>query len=172
MTALRIRRLALIGKSGAGKSTVADHIARAYGIRRVSTGTICRKITMLLFGNEDKASTQRIDDALTLVDPSIFLRAALRESELYEPICVDSLRFASDYDLARSQGFEIIRVLASDATREYRLAARGQVFNISTDGMHRSETDLDEAQVDFTIHNDGTPEEIDSILRSVVFREA
>lgn len=172
MTALHIRRFALIGKSGAGKSTVADSIAQTYGIRRVSTGKICRAISMLLFGNEDKASTQRIDDALTLVDPSIFLRAALRDSKPQEPICVDSLRFASDYDLARSQGFEIIRVTASDVVRQRRLAARGQVFNISTDGMHRSETELDEALVDFTIHNDGTTEEIDNILRSVVFREA
>ena len=131
MTAFRIRKIALIGKSGAGKSTVAERIAQDYGFRRISTGTICRKISMLLFGNEDKASTQRIDDALTLVDPSIFLRAALREARPQEPICVDSLRFISDYNLARSQGFEIIRVTASDATRERVVLLRGVRSSIS-----------------------------------------
>lgn len=157
----------MIGKSGAGKSTVAEQISREYGIRRISTGAICRHISMLLFGNEEKASTQRIDDALTQIDPSIFLKAALRDARPEEPICVDSLRFLSDYSFARGQGFEIIRVAASDKTRTRRLAARGQVFNLDVDGRHRSETDLDRAEADFTIHNDGTKYEIEAALRSI-----
>lgn len=124
MTAVHARRFALIGKSGAGKSTVAEQIAQDYGIRRVSTGAICRQISNLLFGNEEKASTQRIDDALTEIDPSIFLQAALRNAGPEERICVDSLRFTSDYRIARDQGFEIIRVIALDESRALRLAAR------------------------------------------------
>lgn len=172
MTAARAGRFALIGKSGAGKSTVAEQIAQDYGIRRISTGTICRKISMLLFGNEEKASTQRIDDALTQIDPSIFLRAALRDAAPQESICVDSLRFSADYSFARDQGFEIIRVTASDETRTRRLAARGQAFNLDVDGRHRSETELDTAEADFTIHNEGTKDEIEAALRSIFFRGA
>lgn len=170
MKAARARRLALIGKSGAGKSTVAEQISAGYGIRRISTGTICRQISMLLFGNEDKASTQRIDDALTKIDPSIFLRAAMRGTLPDEPICVDSLRFSADYGLARDEGFAIVRVTASDETRTRRLAARGQVFDLDVDGMHRSETELDQAEVDFTITNDGTKDEIEAALRAIFSR--
>ena len=122
---------------------------------------------MLLFGNEDKASTQQIDDALTQIDPSIFLQAALRAVAPEERICVDSLRFMADYNIVRAQGFEIIRVTASEDTRTRRLAARGQVFNIETDGRHRSETELDTAETDFTIYNDGTKDEIETALRSI-----
>lgn len=172
MKAARAGRFALIGKSGAGKSTVAEQIAQDYGIRRISTGTICRKISMLLFGNEEKASTQRIDDALTQIDPSIFLRAALRGAPQDESICVDSLRFSTDYSFARDQGFEIIRVTASDETRTRRLAARGQAFNLDVDGRHRSETELDTVEADFTIHNDGTKDEIEAALRSIFSRGA
>lgn len=172
MKAARGGRFALIGKSGAGKSTVAERIERDYRIRRISTGTICRQISMLLFGNEEKASTQRIDDALTQIDPSIFLRAALRGAEPSESICVDSLRFSTDYSLARERGFEIIRVTASDETRTRRLAIRGQVFNLDVDGRHRSETDLDTAEADYTIHNDGTTDEIEAALRSIFSRGA
>ncbi|MER8724372.1 AAA family ATPase [Mesorhizobium sp. M1027] len=172
MTAARAGRFALIGKSGAGKSTVAEQMGRDYGIRRISTGTICRQISMLLFGNQEKASTQRIDDALTQIDPSIFLRAALRDAAPEESICVDSLRFSPDYRLARDQGFEIIRVTASDETRTRRLAARGQVFNLAVDGRHRSETELDTAEADFTIHNDGKKDEIEAALRSIFSRGA
>ncbi|MBB3387215.1 cytidylate kinase [Rhizobium sp. BK609] len=151
---------------------MAEQISRDYGIRRISTGTICRQISMLLFGNEDKASTQRIDDALTQIDPSIFLQAALRGAAPEERVCVDSLRFAADYNLARAQGFEIIRVTASDETRTRRLAARGQVFNLDVDGRHRSETELDTAEADLTIHNDGTKNEIEAALRSIFSRGA
>lgn len=164
------RRFALIGKSGAGKSTVAEQIASDYGIRRISTGTICRQISILLFGNEEKASTQRIDDALTQIDPSIFLRAALRGVTPDESICLDSLRFLTDYSLARDEGFTIIRVTASDETRTRRLAGRGQVFNLDVDGRHRSETELDAAKADFLIENDGPKAEIEAALRSIFSR--
>ncbi|GAA4125827.1 AAA family ATPase [Aminobacter aganoensis] len=172
MTSARARRFALIGKSGAGKSTVAERISRDYGIRRISTGVICRKISLLLFGNEDKASTQQIDDALTQIDPSIFLRAALRGAAPEESICVDSLRFSTDFRFARDQGFEVIRVTASDETRTHRLAARGQAFNLDVDGRHRSETELDTAEADFTIYNDGAKDEIEAALRSIFSRGA
>lgn len=163
-----VRKFALIGKSGAGKSTVANQIARLSGARRVSTGAICRSISKLLFANEDKTSTQRIDDALTIIDPSIFLKAALRDVKPDEAICVDSLRFASDYQIARSSGFEIIRVVASDKIRAIRLSKRGQVFNPDVDGRHRSETDLDDVLVDFTIENDGTEQAIEAAVRSIL----
>lgn len=167
MSVERVRRFALIGKSGAGKSTVAEQISSNYGVRHISTGAICRQISMLLFGNDDKASTQRIDDALTPIDPSIFLRASLRDVQQDEPICLDSLRFSADYDLARYQGFEIIRVTASSEKRTKRLATRGQVFDLEIDGNHRSETELDFVSVDFTVLNDGTKDEIKDALRSI-----
>ncbi|MBZ9766557.1 hypothetical protein LB526_07260 [Mesorhizobium sp. CA6] len=151
---------------------MAEQIWRDYGIRRISTGAICRQISMLLFGNEEKASTQRIDDALTQLDPSIFFRAALRSAAPEESICVDALRFSADFRFAREQGFEIIRVVASDETRICRLAARGQVFNLNVDGRHRSETELDTSEADFTIHNDGTKDEIEAALRSIFSRGA
>lgn len=109
----------------------------------------------MLMGNEDKASTQLIDDALFNIDPSIILKAALREVAEAEAICVDSLRFRSDLEIARDRGFFIIRVTATDETRARRLASRGQAFDLDTDGHHRSETELDDADVDLVLDNDG-----------------
>ncbi|TCA18490.1 hypothetical protein E0H68_03375 [Rhizobium leguminosarum bv. viciae] len=162
------RRFALIGKSGAGKSTVAGSLCQGADIRRVSTGQICRQIAKLLFDNDDKASTQRVDDALTLIDPSVFLQAALRGVDLRESICLDALRFQSDYAIARDLGFKIIRVSAPDALRVRRLAERGQVFDLATDGQHRSEVELDAAAVDFTIRNEGTREDVDAAVRAIL----
>lgn len=74
------RRFAIIGKSGSGKSRVAETLSELLGVRHIRTGTICRQIARLLFDNEDKQSTQRLDDVLTTIDSSIFVRAALRSA--------------------------------------------------------------------------------------------
>ncbi len=167
MTPSGTTRFALIGKSGAGKSTAAQMIDELYQARRVSTGAICRKISSLLMGNEDKASTQKIDDALTTIDKSIFLKAALRGIPEGESICIDSLRFKSDIEIARERGIFVIRVVASDTLRVERLRSRGQVFDISVDGAHRSETELEGAEVDLEIVNDGSLNKMRLAIESI-----
>ncbi|KAB2739908.1 hypothetical protein [Brucella anthropi] len=170
MTPSGTARFALIGKSGAGKSTAAQMIDELYQARRISTGAICRKISTLLMGNEDKASTQKIDDALTTIDKSIFLKAALRDIPIGESICIDSLRFRSDIELARERGIFIIKVVASDNLRVERLRSRGQVFDISIDGVHRSETELEDAHVDLEIVNDGSLDKMRRAIESIGIR--
>lgn len=155
-------RFALVGKSGSGKSSAGEILAERFDITHIRTGKICREIAFLLFGNEDKSSTQRLDDALTQIDPSIFLRAALREIESTtdelsgsgKGFIIDALRFESDLMLAKEHGCSIIRISAPEEVRVTRLAERKQVFDLATDGLHRSEHELDAAQADYEIVND------------------
>lgn len=149
-------RFALVGKSGSGKSEVGMILNSQLGVRIIETGKICRQISVMLFGNEDKRSTQILDDALTTIDSSIFVRAALRDVETTEMFVIDSLRFRSDLKLARDYGCNIIRVVADSMTRLHRLKSRGQVFDLDTDGNHRSEVELDGVQVDHVILNNGS----------------
>ena len=170
MTSRNTTRFALIGKSGAGKSTAAEMISDLYGARRVSTGVICRQISRLLIGNEDKASTQKIDDALRTIDQSIFLKAALRDIPDTDTICLDFLRFRSDLQIAREREFFVVRIAAPDEIRILRLKERGQVFDQGVDGCHRSETELDDAEVDFVIHNDGSREAMRLAVEKILAR--
>jgi hypothetical protein len=59
-------------------------------------------------------------------------------------------------------------VTASDEIGTRRLATRGQIFVLDVDGKHRSETELDQRAVDFTIHNVGKEYEIEAGLRSIM----
>ena len=147
-------RFALIGKSGSGKSRAGGFLSHRFGVAHLKTGAVCREISRLLFSNEDKSSTQRLDDALTPIDPCIFLRATLRPVAVNEGFVVDALRFREDLVLAREYGCKVIRVVAPEGVRVQRLIDRGQVFDPVTDGVHRSETELDNVEVDFEILND------------------
>lgn len=170
MRSRSMTQFALIGKSGAGKSTAAAMIAELHGARRVSTGAICRQISSLLIGNEDKASTQKVDDALLTIDESIFLKAALRGIADSDAICVDSLRFKSDLQIARERGFYVIRIFAPDDVRVQRLKDRGQSFDLDVDGRHRSETELDDADVDLVILNDGSQQSMRTAVENIRVR--
>lgn len=163
-----LMRVALIGKSGVGKSTVAKLLNYHSGAERVSSGTICRQIAKLLFGNDDKSTTQTLDDALTQIDPSVFLNAALLAAPAGRPICLDSLRFKSDYEIAKRRGFTIVRVTAPDEVRVARLFERGQRFDLVKDGSHRSETELDEVDVDHTVENSGDIDVLEDSVRALI----
>lgn len=158
-----VQRFALVGKTGVGKSEVAKHLI-AKGFQPCKTGAICRQISDLLFGNDWKVNTQKITDALIDLEPSIFLKAALREWDAETPAVIDALRFQSDLQIAREGGFQIIRVIASDAKRAGWLKGRGEVFDFKTDGVHRTELELDSEDADVTLHNDGT---LDDLRRQV-----
>ncbi|MFT8245554.1 hypothetical protein [Roseomonas sp. BN140053] len=109
-----------------------------------------------------------LDDALTPIDPSIFLRAALRGIPSNDGFVIDALRFRDDLSIARDLGCRVIRIVAADETRLRRLKARGQVFNIETDGYHRSEVELDDAEVDYEIRNDGEISQLPTLLTGLV----
>jgi dephospho-CoA kinase len=157
-----------VGKSGAGKSRAGEYLSRQFDVRHIKTGTICRQISRLLFDNEDKASTQRIDDALTVLDGSIFLRAALRSVQEQEGFVIDALRFRGDMLLARDYHCKVIRIVAPDEVRIRRLQDRHQVFDPVSDGAHRSEIELDQVHVDFEVVNDGDLKAFDDKLSAIV----
>ncbi len=161
-------RFALVGKSGSGKSTAGEHLGRLAGVEHVRTGAICRQIAHLLFGNDEKRSTQRLDDALTTIDPCIFVRAALRPYGEGGGFVLDALRFCEDAVLARGMGCRIIRIVAPPELRHLRLRERGQSFDPATDGLHRSEIELDVIKVDHEIINAGDLRSMEAALAAIV----
>ena len=146
-------------------------LSRLIGVDHVRTGVVCRQITQTLFGNEAKSSTQTLDDALTAIDPSIFVRAALRRYGEHAGYVLDALRFHSDAALARDLGCRIIRVVAPPELRNARLRDRGQTFDPHTDGLHRSEVELDAIDVDYEIVNDGDLARVDEMLSALLMNE-
>lgn len=80
---------------------------------------------------------------------------------------IDSLRFIDDVKLAKRMGFRTLRVTCDEKLRWARLASRGQTFDPKTDGLHRSEIELDSYAADYEIHNLGTLADLNSAIDSL-----
>lgn len=161
-------KIALLGKSGTGKSEVANLWHDATAAEIIQTGAICRQISHILFGNEDKSSTHLIDDRLREIDSSIFLKAAMRNFDTNNAFIIDSLRFRSDYEIATRLACTTVRVESELDIRMQRLEERGQVFVSGRDDAHISEIDLDNVSVDYIIHNNSTRDSLKSDVLRII----
>lgn len=142
-------KLALCGASGAGKSTIAELLASSHGFTVASTGTICRRLAMRLFGSEERRLLNLISESIRSERVTFFLEAALGHIQS-DNIVFDSARYIEDVQFLKSLGFFMIRVVARSEETLQRLSKRHQDYS-ATDLHHASETDLATIPVDFEI---------------------
>jgi hypothetical protein len=121
---------------------------------------MCRAVSRLLYGNEDKSNLIALTDALQSLDPTVFLKASLRNLSSEKSLVIDALRYIHDYEYAVAQAFYLVRITSPLHLRRKWLEERGQRFDFETDGKHASETQLSHVQVDVTVENDGTKEQL------------
>jgi dephospho-CoA kinase len=150
-----------------GKSEVARILAERYGFQICNTGRLCREMSAIVFGDESKAHMQEITDALRTIDPSIFLKAALRSVDTDSRLVIDSVRFFSDVELIKAGGLSLIRVRASNEARHARLQTRGQIFTATQD-LHISESEADSFNVDGTVTNTGSLCDLEAQIAALI----
>jgi dephospho-CoA kinase len=167
---LKPRRIGLIGFTGVGKSTVAKRLKSNYGCQICSTGAMCRAVSRLAFGNEDKSNLMALTDALQSIDPLILLKAAIRRVGPEDNIVLDALRYLHDYKYARQHGLFVMRVTAPVHLRRAWLAKRGQRFDFDIDSSHPSETQLASVRVHATLRNDSSRKALFARLDAIMDR--
>jgi dephospho-CoA kinase len=86
-------------------------------------------------------------------------------------VVITDLRQPNEYEWARTEGYTIIRVTAPDEVRIGRAIAANDDFTVH-DLAHPTELEIDNFDVDYSITNDGTVEElkaqIDDILTQII----
>lgn len=184
-------RIALTGRMRSGKSLIANHLAREYGLRTVSFGDSLKyyadeifphfteRITKKdeLFGGEilvgvkkPRQLYQRFGQMMREIDEDIWIQHAertvesLEDSRSVKGVVIDDLRQPNEYIWARDHGFTIIRVNANEDTRLERARALGDSFEIE-DLRHETEMYVDDYEVAVDIWNDG--EDAEDLKRRV-----
>jgi dephospho-CoA kinase len=145
--------IGLYGRTGAGKTSVADYLVKEHGFVKCATGAVCRQICRLLFNSESKTLLNQVTDALKEIDQNVWLRAALSTVVEDRPIVFDSMRFTGDYRFLTAHGFATWKISAPLNIRTARLQARGQDFDAAIDDHHRGEVELENHHFDTVIEN-------------------
>ncbi len=153
--------IALIGKAGSGKDTLADYLVTRYGYTRLAFADKVKEIARDLFGMEskDRALLQAIGVKMREVRPTVWLDYIFRKAETGGPYVITDCRFKNEYDACKKRRWTAVRVITRDGVRFTRLQQRDGEFDPGAMG-HISETDLDGVHSDYLITNNGSLEEL------------
>lgn len=150
-------KMALVGISGSGKSTVSEYVSQKYGAKVCSTGGVCRAISNILFGTEERKYLNLLTDKLKSIDENILMEAALKKDDM---VCVfDSIRYESDYRYLKNKGFSIVKIECSEQLAMKRLKERGQLYK-EEDLEHGSECGINLIPYDYSIDNNNSLKEL------------
>jgi dephospho-CoA kinase len=159
-----MKNIAIIGRSGSGKSTFAKYMIDNHHYKYCSTGNVCRSICNILYGSEDRHYLNLITDILKASDKDILTKAAIRDNA-NNNLIFDSVRFISDYNFLKDKGFIFIKIECDESVAISRLQDRNQKFDIKKDLKHSSETEQKSIPYDFVLENNGSKNQfVDNII--------
>lgn len=154
--AVTLPHIVVIGKMGAGKSTVANMLATHFGYQTLSFATGVRDVTERLYGAEFRNSRphlQAIGAGLRRIDPDVWVSAWERSyAATYDfhgealRVAVDDCRYPNEVEHLHSYAFRFVAVVADEAVRIDRLKRTGKLTDLDQ-LQHESETALDDYAV-------------------------
>lgn len=149
-------RIALGGKMGVGKSTMADFLVKVFQFKRYSFAAKLKEIAKDLFAM-DKKNREFLQylgtDVLRKVKDSVWIDYVMRQVEFEKPerAVIDDMRFLNEAEAAKQHGFTTVKLEAETGSRN--------VAGLSAD-KHQSEVEAGELQCDYTINTDCTIDEM------------
>lgn len=168
--------IGLVGETGSGKDTVADHLAEKYGAKLMRFADPIKDVLKIFFEQSSKQDQQWLYLQLRERFGSDVLGKALRRKvENAEGlIVINGLRMPVDYPFVKSFGNSyVLYVTADQKLRWERVHNRGEKSDDMVDfekfqEIERAETEVHipeiGAKADFMIHNE---KDLDFLLQSV-----
>ena len=143
--------IAITGKFGSGKTTIANYLAEKHGYTKMSLADPMRRITKEIFGIESKKDPRyrRImqklgTDWFRSEDPEVWIKYLLKRVERErKPVVVDDVRFPNEALALSCRGWKLIYLMCPFEERRRRCIQRDGHFDEST-LTHPSETGVDE----------------------------
>lgn len=162
--------IALMGKMGAGKSTVAEILEEKYGYKRFSFGEGVKYYAHLFFDpenldsylngtlkNKPRELYQKVGQEARKIDPDIWIKyLAARINEFWkehnQPIVIDDLRQPNERLWAYENKIPVIIIYAPEDLRVERMKKRGDQFK-PEHLNHETERYIDVLSIDYFISN-------------------
>jgi len=154
--------IGLSGKSGCGKSTIADALIKNYGFEKYSFAKRIKEICEELFPElmkQDKESKRWVfqkfgTEYCRSIKHDVWVDIVIQQIRQAQPryterIIVDDVRFLNEFLKLQRNGFKLIRIERNDELRAK--------FGYNVKDKHPSERQLDDLKVswwDLVVHND------------------
>jgi len=160
----RNMRIALSGKAGCGKTTIANQLEERYGFKRFSFAAKLKEICEEMFPEimalpkaEHRWLLQTVGtEMFRSIDDKVWVKYLIRQME-GEKVVVDDTRFKNEAKSLREAGFKVVLVDRDAELRE------GWGYNV--DDPHQSEKEIDELEFDYVLLNDGDYPFTDAVFR-------
>jgi dephospho-CoA kinase len=117
-------RIAITGKMCSGKSTLANKIAeRDPRFQIFSFGSKVKDIAKDLFNmtEKDRSLLVNIGSKMREIDPDVWTKYVLKQTEGLTHCIVDDLRYQNEYEALSNAGFKIIQLVISEETQGERI---------------------------------------------------
>lgn len=140
--------IGIVGKMGAGKTTVAKYLEDKYGYQRTSLAEPMRQIVKEFFGVEDKSDPryrrlmQKLGtDWFRSEDKNVWIRHLLKRC-VGSGCVVDDVRFLNEAKVLQGEGWVLLYIDINDEVRLERMRVRGDDFDADM-LKHESEAEVE-----------------------------
>lgn len=174
-------KIALVGKAGSGKDTVANILKEQYDIEAMALSDPIYKIANNLFKmqGKDRQLLRDIGKSLRAIDDYIFIKYLIdRVDNTSKDIIITDVRLLKEYNRLRNEGFKFILLETDDANRYDRIKLRDNIIEYTMYDKINLENDPTELEVDLIpkqiksnkdeykiINNNG---DVDSLRKQVI----
>jgi len=152
-------RIALGGKMGSGKSSVADFLAKSFQFKQYSFASKLKEIASDLFEMEvkDRILLQMLGTRVREISLNAWVNYVMRHvnADASLRVVIDDMRYINESEILRENGFILVKLDAPVSVRKKR-GVTG--FNEKT-AAHPSEVELDAIDFDYTIDSSCTVDE-------------
>lgn len=148
-------KIAICGKAGSGKSTMANYLIENFGFVKYSFAAAVKEIGRDLFGmtTKDRSLLQHIGAKMREIDQAVWIRYICNKimADGFPDVVVDDLRYKNEELFLRGMDFVIIKLVGDPIGRQKAMTPAQR--------NHPSELEIDTIVPDYVIDTENPLEE-------------
>jgi len=165
-------RIAIGGKMGTGKSSLADFLVKCFQFKKYSFAAKLKELATDLFNMEvkDRELLQILGTKVRELEKDAWVNFVIKQISAEKPLraVIDDMRYLNEADILRKNDFTLVKLY----TPESLVSKRG-VAGFSPEAMqHPSEIEIDAIKPHYTIDTSGTLEHAYKTIIALLEREA
>jgi len=165
-------RIAIGGKMGTGKSSLADFLVKCFQFKKYSFAAKLKELATDLFNMEvkDRQLLQVLGTKVREINKDVWAQYIVTLIQAEKPLraVIDDMRYLNEAQILKQNDFTLLKLYTPKS-----LVAKRGVAGFSEETLqHPSEVEIDAIKVDYTVDTSGTLEHAYKTMIALLEREA